>query len=422
MTAELSTSLLDASVDGGLGSTETIVLQEPELSVSVSPLALVADGGDVAEFVIVLNATQGATFSPAYVARVRDLTLPGRDYVVEEVRVDGVTTYQSGVSASVSGHGSDGEWAVLPVVSDSSVLVYRVRLTDEVSSSDDIVPAVRVQYSSHPGSEYGGGRNYSEAASSDPVVSVPGPSMVLTTATDTATVVDTDIVAGQTVLATVSLSVAEGTLYGASLSVSVSRPDVVSVQRVVSVSPSSGSGGVLSGTLSNGTRVPLGALVSGSVVDSVSGVATIALGDVRNSGVDDGVTVERVEAVVELLVRDDRDVVVRGASSLVYANLSAPSLDASEEPEQSVLLTVRQSQLVPAEVSPVLFGNTDAGDIVTFTMLVRHAGVSDADAFNVTVRDLGLRTGKYVVHRVQFNGSEVAEWGSGGVGVVDGSV
>ena len=70
----------------------------------------------------------------------------------------------------------------------------------------------------------------------------------------------------------------------------------------------------------------------------------------------------------------------------------------------------------------MLFGNTDAGDIVTFTMLVRHAGVSDADAFNVTVRDLGLRTGKYVVHRVQFNGSEVAEWGSGGVGVVDGSV
>ena len=86
-----------------------------------------------------------------------------------------------------------------------------------------------MQYSSHPGSEYGGGRNYSEAAASDPVVSVPGPSLSLSTQTDTATVSNTDIVAGQTVLATVQMSITEGTLYDASLRVSVSRPDVVSV-------------------------------------------------------------------------------------------------------------------------------------------------------------------------------------------------
>ena len=106
----------------------------------VSPLSLVADGGDVATFVVVVNATQGGTYSPAYVVRVRDLTLPGRDYVVEEVRVDGVVTFESGSSGSVAGHTQDGEWAVLPVVSDSTALVYRVRLTDAVSSSDDIVP------------------------------------------------------------------------------------------------------------------------------------------------------------------------------------------------------------------------------------------------------------------------------------------
>ena len=126
---------------------------------------------------------------------------------------------------------------------------------------------------------------------------------MLTTSTDTATTSDTDIVAGQTVLASVFVSVAEGTLYDAVLSVSVSRPDIVSVQRVVSVSASAGSVGVLNVSFGNSSGLGLGSVVGRSSVDSVSGLALVPLGDVTNSGVDDGVVVEQVHVVVELLVR-----------------------------------------------------------------------------------------------------------------------
>ena len=153
---------------------------EPDVSVSVSPASAVGDGGDAVQMVVVVNATQGAGYNQAYWVRLVDASLPGPSYVVESVVVDGTERYNRETSGSVIGHSTSGEWAVLESVVSSSVLVYRVRLTDAAASGTTVPTDVRVEWSSHPvvGSSYGVSRNESSEAPVSTAVSVPGPGLV----------------------------------------------------------------------------------------------------------------------------------------------------------------------------------------------------------------------------------------------------
>ena len=277
------------------------------MSVSVSPSSVSGDGGDVVQMLVVVNATQGAGYSSAYWVRALDAALPGVSYEVESVSVDGLQTYsRSSAGGPLVGHGTSGEWAVLASLPAGSVLVYRVRLTELVASGSVVQSSVSVEWSSHPvtSSAYGVVRNGSSVAAVSTAVSVPGPGLSWNASVDDASVAGAGrVTVGQVVHLRAVVALAEGTLYGSVVSVSLSRSDVLELVEVVSVVATSGSESDVTTSLVGGSGLVSLLNASHWMVDGAAGIVEVQLGDVTNGGVDGDATVEGVEIVVLGVVR-----------------------------------------------------------------------------------------------------------------------
>ena len=200
---------------------------------------------------------------------------------------------------------------------------------------------------------------------------------------------------------------------GSSVSVSLSRADVLELLEVVSVRATAGSGSNVTSSLAGGSGALSGLNSSHWSVDGAAGTATVQLGDVTNAGTDNGLTVEGVEIVLRGVVRNTA-AAQGGVGVDATASVSGSDLSGGEAVSRVVTLTVSEGSLAAPGVSPVAFTDTDGGDKLNFTMTVGHAGGSAASVFNVTLLDSTLLDGRYVVSGVWVNGVVQPAWSEGG--------
>ncbi len=354
---------LSVSVDDGLATvtdTASFALVEPSLNVTQTRSPAAGDAGDEVIFSVVIENNGGTSDAQAIV--LTDALDPNLELVVNSVTATAgtVTTGNSAGDTSVRVDLSSLDRTAGPVT-----VVYRATIADTATPGDELSARADLAYASAPSS----GRAYGD--SDGTVVDVVGTTSAATAfTTSLATTTGADVVVGEALTLTDTVTLPEGTL-----------PRLVVTREL----PATAGIDALH-------------VVSSTLVDSVGGTlsATPVLSDTDGDGVNDRVTLDFGTNVVLRGNNDSNDntlvleTVVRLADvpdAVNNATLPAPlTVDDGlggattqqnfdvVEPTLSIIKTVDKA-------------TADIGEVVTFTLTVTHDATSSAAAYETLVTD-----------------------------------
>ena len=284
-------------------------------------------------------------------------------------------------------------------------IVYAIQLLRVVQSGSSFAPDFTTAWQSHPNSaatQPGGVRSYSYGSTVEPSVSVDAlpssPAVSLVVRTDGLAGPAPEAAPGSTVWLDATVTFVEGSTSSSALSITWPRDDLLYVEQVVSVVSSSTN-------LTTSTAGGWAGVLSGAVITDASGQVDVSLGDVLNVDTQNSV----VESVVVTLrgYMPNASTTLAGQSMTAAADFTSTAVSVSA-PGTAVLSVVEPVLDPTSVVSPLAVTNTDAGDIVPVTVLVRHGASSTGHAHNVTLYDSELLAGRYGIAAVYVDGMSVA--------------
>ena len=412
----------------------SIALPELLVSVAADPAGDL-DADDPFTIRVNLTATGGPGFADAWNFTLADLNAGLAAYRVEEVVVDGVTTFegtgsgadQAGIPALGFGPASTAQSGVffnltqIPAGSSISSLL-RVRATSFLESGTVLAIGTDGMYSSLPADVDG-----SEQAQQ---FAVPGVSLSLATkqaepqqliiGLDAVTAASTQgqqipqlVFPGTTLDVSVPVSLPEGTTSAAVLTLTLSgwtgpaTPVTIEGLQVVTASD-----GVSSNVAGGLAALP----INGTAILSGGSQAVVPLGDLLNTDSRNAIG-ENITATLRLVVADVAGLVpgdiIAVSASVATAGLLDPAGVSSGAPATGTPFNVSIGLPVVditdgPQWSPSPGSVVDAGDILVVSCTIAHSANSTAPAFNISADLSGaLHVGLTPVIDVLVNGTSV---------------
>ncbi len=341
-----------------------VTLRLPELAIDKATPFASGDAGAVATYTVTLRHTD-ASAAPAFVVRIADLLAPGLTLVAGSATASSGTVTENAGALGFALDRLD--------LGQSVTITYQARLADDVVQGQSITNTASLNYSTAP-------ENGRPLADSDPATIT----VALPPATLAKTLVETtlpgtsgsNLAIGEEAVFRLTATLAEGAqrlvltdlLPGALLPIS---------SRVVS--------------LGNVTGSALGVGAAGSISGQT---VTFAFGDVINRGdnISDAGDIIVVEVRARLL---DVPGAVTGAPFTNTASLQPSTPDnpfgvppgVPTQPPATAEETVTAALPVLLVDKSTPFTTGDAGDVATYTVVLRHDGASAADAYNLSLTD-----------------------------------
>ncbi|MCP3880977.1 MAG: isopeptide-forming domain-containing fimbrial protein [Sulfitobacter sp.] len=393
----------------------SITIAEPsitDVAKGVNPAT--GDAGDQVDFTVTFSNANGADNTSALDARVRD-TLPG-----DLTFLPASVVITPGMGATDNSAGDTLDITITEIPAGESVTVeYSATIDASAAPTQVITNTATLTYTSTPGANGSGlagstipgapgddtgERNHSDGAGGvddytdddDASLTIDSPSLnkvlvgtsVATTAANEHTVGLDDLTLGETATFHITATIPEGTtpslVFIDTLPYTNGVMEVVS-SRVVSIGGNTNSGDTDGGNLVTGGGLGVNASCAHSdnqLGDGLDETVTCDFGQVINTP--DGVDTAEDEIVVEVIARL-KDVPANADADRLTNTAVAqfgPGLDRSV----SVDVDVVEPLLVIDKSGDV--GSGDAGDTVTFTVKIQHAGGSTADAFDLVITDV----------------------------------
>lgn len=381
-----------------------VTVGEPALTVTKLANPQVGDAGDTIAFSVLVRNGSGATVTPAYDVNILDSLPAGYVLNVGSVQIIPLGS-ANGVTNTSAGNTVNATIGTIPP--GAAVLVfYSATLANTVRPNDVLTNTATMTYTSLPGTagtaagtnptgsqppgasgaidgERNGSGGINDYTGSDPAqVTVPVPTI-------TKTVIDTsvpetqngqydplipDLTVGETVTFQLTATFTEGTTRAI---ITDSLPFVPGIleytaSRVVSI-----------GSNISGSALPVGAtgLVSDSNGDGIPdrivfdfGTVVNAFDNVLNAG--DQIVMEVTARVIDIPANVTGTRITNGVVFDYQTGTASASADV--EVVEPVL------EIDKAVSTPVV----DAGDIVTYTVTVRHSAASTGPAFDLVLNDL----------------------------------
>ena len=365
-----------ATLDFGAGSrsaTATVEVVAPALDLFKSVVPTFGDAGDTLTYT--LSVTHAANSSgPAFDIAIADLLAPNLNLVVGSVASTHgvVTTGNSGGDTTVLV--SLAELAV----GETATVTFDVVLNNGVTPASTETNTATLAYDSLPGA---GGRASSDSASQGVQVGVPNFRKEIVSTSEASTGTNqgdnavTDLAIGELVTFRLTAHLQEGT---SSLVVTDNLPTVPGVLTIQSASV------VAIGRNISGSALALGA--SGSLSDTNSDTfsdrAVFNFGTVTNAA--DNTADEGDEIIIEIVARVENIAANQDGDRLTnnaVLNFGSGTLNAAVDVEIVEPLLITTKTLLTAAT------NVDAGDTVSYEILVAHDPNSHADALDVSLVD-----------------------------------
>ena len=374
--------------DTGDGPDVTIV--EPELNIAKTILPATGQAADVFTVELIVDHTGGINGSnaDAFGVTLIDVLPAGLNYNAGTLAATGLATTTLGESSGTI----TATWNTFPDDGSTTTITFDVTADAAVVAGATITNTASVDWSSLPGDqttalttnplsvERTGDTNDPGTTANDHVdtdsdtVLINSPVLTKTiVTTNAAHTTGTNVAIGEIVTYDVVFQVPNGTLPNA---VFVDTPDSgLSIVGVTSVTANSTDLTTSVGTFAD---------VANNAVIAAGGTSvTFDFDDLTNANTDtaavESVTM-RYTAVVVNQNLNDRDFVLDNQGELTWGTSNSVAVDGPDvtivEPELSITV----SNGTPA--------TADAGDTVSWTIDVAHAGTSNADAFNVDLQNL----------------------------------
>lgn len=413
-----------------------VTVVEPTVTIQKSVLQSSADAGDTVQFVVVVRNESGTDAAPAYDVNVLDV-LPA-SYLLTlgsvQVVVQGAPTTVTNASAGNNLNVTIG--TLHP--GDAVVVTYTAVVANSVRPNDTLTNTARLTYTSLPGTNgtlippgnptgsttpgvpgtATGERDGSGAPSTTSLNNYFGSSsaaVTVPTPTVAKSVLDTsvpetqsgqfdpnvvDLTIGEQVTFRLVVTLREGTTTAVLTDNLPFAPGVLEYIRAHVVS--------IGGNIT-GSSIPVGGLgiPTDTNGDGIPDLVTFNFGTVVNApdnvtNADDQIVVEVVARAVDVPANQSGVRMTNGAVLNYQTGTAASSADV-EIVEPTLLIDKS------ANVSMV-----DAGDIVTYTVVVRHAPGSTGPAFDLSLRDLLLGNLDLVVGSVTSTLGAVTQGNSAG--------
>ena len=372
---------------GSVSDTVAVDIVEPKLDIQKSVVPAIADAGDVVTYTVTVQHLAGS-HATAHDVLVTDLLTPGLALIAGSV-----TTSTGSITSGNSG--GDTTVAVnidtLPQGSALITITYQATVTNSVASGARVINTAALTWNSIDG---GGGRTSSDSDPATLSITAPG----LTKAVVNSSLPETgsnrfnttrpDLAIGELVTYQMTLSLREGVTVATLTddlpsSLATGILSVVS-SRVVSIGGNTTGGATAGGNLA-GSSLAVGATGVASNVnfrgDTLNDRVVFNFGNVQNTpdnvanGLDQ-IVVEIVARVENVGANTSGDSLINRAS-LNYGNGTVAA---------TATIDVVEPQLdIQKTASP---NNGDAGDIITYTLILSHTAASQAAAYGLAITDL----------------------------------
>ncbi len=410
-----------------LSDTETVEIVEPTVTVAKSIVAVPAnpDAGDTVSYQIVIANNSGVD---AFDTKFADVLPPQMNLLT------GSFTANSNINANVAPNFLATANGVTQVGSGFTIedgetitITYTATILATVQDGQDLLNAVDINWSSLPGADANerdgadgvGGVRDDYAANDDATVrsnltgyaftkDIAGSSQIHTGIPGGASATIEDLVIGETVTYRLTATVAEGTTPNVRILDNINFTNAI--LEIESVVISAGSN-LTSDQGAFGSLVPL---VADTNADTFADQMLIDFGAVTNNAVD-GVdpTADQIEVlvtarVVNVIGNQDGDV-VRNDGNLSFDD-EAGTQTIADFVDVEIVEPVLDVQKT-LTVTP-----TDAGDTISWQIVITHEGSSTADAKDVTFADkipfgvdLDFATGVTITHPTDANVKDAFE-------------
>ena len=358
------------------------------------------DAGDLVTFAIVV---QNTGHSGAFDIRITD-DMP-----------TGFTTPSGGLNLSVTdGAGNalaysgdlftgleitdDADGALAPTDpasgADILVITYDLAATTGVSSFQNLDNTARI--TNYAGTEGGTDHTVTDPTDNARVTTAAARTDKVLVSTNQAHTGGTDVAIGEQAQYTVTFTVPEGTLYNARLTDAMTDNAAGVEMAVLSLDSISASAGL---SAANGT---FDDILNNATIDADGGGFTLDFGDLVNSDTDNSATETVTVTFTGVVLNNpdlDRGETVNDQARLIWQDGNGVfHSHADSGPDLTVVEpTLQVTKTVDAP-------HPDQDDTITFTMVIEHAGSSDADAFEASLADT-IPTGlTYVTGSLQHTG------------------
>jgi fimbrial isopeptide formation D2 family protein/uncharacterized repeat protein (TIGR01451 family) len=358
--------------DGELTAAAPAELVEPELAITKQVDHTTGDAGDVFTYTVTIQHAAGST-SAAY-----DLSLQD---VLDPVLVPIDVTSSAGTASIVGG---TVEFSMVRLATGDApvVLTYRVRFADAVEPGQVVGNTASLGWDSNPGA---GGRPDSGQASAANLTAVFSldltKTIIATSLPDTGTAqfnpALTDLAVGETVTYRLVATVAEGTQH---LVISDALPAGLGLISAVVTDVGAGLPPGLSVTTNTGSGQDI-LFDFGTVVNTGNNITT-----------DGTVTIEIVARVLNVPGNVAGHVLTNAANALVEAPTDPTAPGGTLTDDAAALAEVVTPDGGGGGRDPVITKSStlpsgDAGDEVTFTVVVQQPGSSTAPVYDLSVAD-----------------------------------
>lgn len=325
-------------------------------------------GGSVVEYTVTVRHSDTST-APAFVTRVIDKMSS------ELTLIQGtVVASNSEVVFGNTGNESSVETILLPYLNVGSTIqvTYSANLTRSILPNSIVKNTATVVWSPYPTAAEKDWQTVSATASIK--TAGDGPLYFSVTNSSLAETNGTDVSIGEHVTMTASITVIEGTMTNATLTIAV--PKTTAKLSIVKAYVQT-TGNSVSTLLATGSVID----ATDTNKDNVTDTAVFDFGTIVNYGYDRLIHVSIVALVVDIPANGDQ-VYLNSSASFVYGNITTLF---SVVPAY-VALTVKEPKLNISSVA-FAFGTLEAGSIVQYTLNIGHTNKSSSASYLLSVTD-----------------------------------
>jgi|GEM_PF-711832 len=363
----------------------TVNVREPVLSLTKTTTTPGTDGGDAVLYTLVISNTGNAT---AYEVRIQDLL----DSALQFVTPGSALTITSGTTAyatlTQTGNTASAVDTILNRLDagDSITITISAQVKAGATAGDTISNTASITYTSLPGTQAGertggGGVDDYNATASSADFTLARPTI------DKLTPSDTTYSIGETVTYDIIVTLPEGTTNG--LVITDNLPAGLTYISVQIITSAAASGGLLSGDFAGAVGAPTVANPSGNTRTFTFGDTTAT----ANNTAGDNKFIVRVTAQVADIAGNQgagspgAATTFSNTATLQYTDGTTPGTTTVTDPTAPGPITVVEPVLAINKTITTPTAGVDAGDTVTYQIVVNHTGASTADAFDLNLSD-----------------------------------
>ncbi len=377
----------------GPASAAPVRILEPAIQIDKSATPTTADAGDVITYTVTVSSPAGPDRADARDVLMTDTVPAGMTYVAGSLATAACTA--APVLDDSGAPTLTASWSTFPV-GGSCQVTYQAVVDPTVNPDQPLPNTASVLWTSLPGSPgqrsvhnpdsterdgSGGVNDYAATDTATVTIASPGMAKVVFDTSEPSTGSGehdpalADLTIGETVTYRITATLPEGTTPQVVIQDSLPA-NATGVLEVVSATPVS-----LGANLTVTNDPPVITISDANLADGIDDTVTFDYGATTNTpdgveNADDQIVVEVVARVVDLPANADGHVLTNTAL-LQYGSGLQASATADVEIVEPVLV-------VDKTASPT---TGDAGDVVTFTVTVQHAGVSTAEAYDLALSD-----------------------------------